>query len=285
MKGGRKMEKIKIITDSTADLPKSIIDRYDIEVMPLTVNFGQESYMDGIDINTHEMLNKMDETGVFPGTAQVTPIRFQEVFSKFLNEGYKIVSLHLSWNMSGTYQSACIAKSYLDTQDIVVIDSRNVTSGLGLLVMKAARLKEEGLGIHEIEEEISKVIPHVKSSLGFESLDNLVKGGRLPRIVGTIGNMLGIRLILAVENGEMVVKDKVRGSKKAVRTMLNCYDSLGVKEGEPTILLNAEGEEMRAALKNGLESRNADFIECEVGCVVGVHAGRGASGLFFIEKY
>lgn len=279
------MDKIKIVTDSTADLPKSIIDKYDIEVMPLLVNFGEDSYMDGIDINTHEMLNKMDQTEIFPRTAQVSPGRFQEVFSKYLSEGYKIISLHLSWNMSGTYQSACIAKGYLETQDIVVIDSRNVTAGLGLLVLKAARLKEEGLGIHEIEEEITKIIPHIKSSLGFESLENLVKGGRLPRIVGTIGNMLGIRLILAVENGQMVVKDRVRGSKKAVRTILNYYDSLGVKEGEPTMLLNAEGEDMRMALKTGLESRNADFIECEVGCVVGVHAGRGASGLFFIENY
>lgn len=116
--------------------------------------------------------------------------------------------------MSGTYQSACLAKDMLDSGNITVIDSNNVTSGLGLLVIKACKLKDEGLSIEEIAKGVKETIPHIKSVLAFETLDYLVKGGRLSKTAGFIGNVLGIKPILAVENGEMVVKDKVRGSKK-----------------------------------------------------------------------
>ena len=126
------MEKIKIITDSTLDLPLDLIKEKDIEVLPLLINFGEESYLDGVEINTREMLDRIAKENILPTTAQVTPNRFEEVFKKYIDEGYKIVTLVLSSEMSGTYQSACIAKNMLDTDDIIVIDSRNVTSGLGV---------------------------------------------------------------------------------------------------------------------------------------------------------
>ncbi len=104
------MEKIKIITDSTLDLPSDLIKEKNIEVLPLLINFGEESYLDGVEINTKEMLEKIKKDNVLPTTAQVTPNRFEEVFKKYLDEGYKIVTLVLSSEMSGTYQSACIAR-------------------------------------------------------------------------------------------------------------------------------------------------------------------------------
>ena len=163
------MEKIKIITDSTLDLPSDIIKEKDIEVLPLLINFGEESYLDGLEINTKEMLDRIERENILPTTAQVTPNRFEEIFKKYLDEGYKIVTLVLSSEMSGTYQSACIAKNMLESDDIVVIDSRNVTSGLGVLVLKACEFRDNGDDIFEIEEKIKNVIPKVKSSLSFES--------------------------------------------------------------------------------------------------------------------
>lgn len=278
------MGKIKIITDSTADLPLDIVEKYDIEVLPLLVTFGEETYKDGIDINLHTLLQKMNGTSEFPRTAQVNPQRFLECYKRYLDEGYKIVSIHLSSKMSGTYQSACMAKEMLEGSDIVVIDSLNVTSGLGLLVIKAAKLKESGLEINQIHEEIVRLIPHVKSSLAFNSLDNLVKGGRLSKTAGVIGNILGIKPILSVENGEMVVSDKVRGSKKAIRTILDYLDSKGIKEGEESILIQVENKDILDTLRQDLKEKGKAFIECEVGCVVGVHAGPNACGVFFIEN-
>ena len=139
------MEKIKIITDSTLDLPSDLIKEKNIEVLPLLINFGEESYLDGVEINTKEMLEKIKRDNVLPTTAQVTPNRFEEVFKKYLDEGYKIVTLVLSSEMSGTYQSACIAKNMLE------IDSRNVTSGLGILALKACEFRDNGDRIFEIE--------------------------------------------------------------------------------------------------------------------------------------
>ena len=278
------MEKIKIITDSTLDLPAELIREKDIEVLPLLINFGEESYLDGIEITTKEMIDKIDATGVLPTTAQVTPNRFEETFKKYLDEGYKIVALTLSSDMSGTYQSACIAKDMLESDDIIVIDSRNVTSGLGLLVLKACELRDKGLGIKEIEEGILKAIPKVKCSLNFESLENLVRGGRLSKTAGTIGSVLGLRLILEIKDGKMSVKDKVRGSKKALKKLISDFESVDVDFDSPIVLLELLNEDVYQGLKIYFQEKNINYIDAKVGCTVGIHSGIKPCGIFFFEK-
>ena len=278
------MEKIKIITDSTLDLPADLIKEKGIEVLPLLINFGEESYLDGVEINIHQMLERIEKDNILPTTAQVTPNRFEEVFKKYLDEGYKIVALLLSSEMSGTYQSACIAKNMLESDDIVVIDSRNVTSGLGLLVLKACQFRDKGLGIKEIEEEILKAIPKVKSSLNFESLENLVRGGRLSKTAGTIGSVLGLRLILEVKDGKMSVKDKVRGSKKALKKLISDFESVDVDFDSPIVLLELLNEDVYEGLKIYFQEKNINYIDAKVGCTVCIHSGIKPCGIFFFEK-
>lgn len=278
------MEKIKIITDSTLDLPSDLIKEKNIEVLPLLINFGEESYLDGVEINTRKMLDRIERENILPTTAQVTPNRFEEVFKKYLDEGYKIVTLVLSSEMSGTYQSACIAKNMLDTDDIVVIDSRNVTSGLGVLVLKACEFRDNGDNIFEIEEKIKSIIPKIRSSLSFESLDNLVRGGRLSKTAGAIGSVLGLRLILEVKDGQMAVKDKVRGSKKALKKVISDFENGNVDINSPIVLLEILNEDIYLGLKKYLEENNIKYIDAKVGCTVGIHSGTRACGLFFIEK-
>ncbi len=278
------MQKIKIITDSTLDIPVELIKKNDIEVMPLLINFGEDSYLDGVEITPAEMIERINRENVLPTTAQITPTRFEEIFKKYLDEGYKIVTLLLSSEMSGTYQSACIAKDMLETEDIVVIDSRNVTSGLGLLVLKACRLRDNGASIEEIEEEILKTRDKVKSTLNFESLDNLVRGGRLPRVAGAIGTALGLRLILEVKDGKMAVKDKVRGSKKALKKLIADFESVDVDFNEPIVLLDLLNEDVYFELKKYLEEKDIEYIDAKVGCTVGIHSGVKPCGLFFIVK-
>lgn len=279
------MEKIKIITDSTADLPEYVASKHDIEVLPLLVYFGEQSYLDGVEINLHNVLNRIKEGDIFPRTSQVIPARFYECFKKYLEDGYKIVCITLSSKMSGTYQSACMAKEMLETDDIVVIDSLNVTSGLGLLTLKACNLRDEGLNIKEIESEIIKAIPHVKSVLAFATLDNLVKNGRLSKTAGIIGNVLGIKPILSVKDGEMVVIDKTRGTKKAINYILEYIQKTGIKNDEASVLLHVENKDILDTLRVELLEKDQEFYEFEVGCTVGVHAGEGACGIFFIENY
>ena len=276
------MQKIKVITDSTVDIPKDILEENNIETLPMLINFNEESYLDGIDIDTKMMFKKISELGTLPTTAQVTPNRFCECFERNLKEGYKLIVLTLSSEMSGTYQSACIAKDMIGSQDIEIIDSRNVTAGLGLLVLKAVKLSKEGLSLLEVKEEVLKTIPCVKSSLGFESLEYLIKGGRLSKTAGIIGTVLGIRLILEVKEGKMSVKEKLRGSKRAVKKIIDDFEKLGHNPNDPVILLHIENEDIYEALKEYLNSRNIKYIDSEVGCTVGVHSGPKACGLFFI---
>lgn len=278
------MEKIKIITDSSADLPKEILDRLNVSVLPLLINFGEESYLDGIEITLDKLFEKIDGGEVFPNTAQVTPIRFEEAYRQYLNDGYKIISIHLSSNMSGTYQSACLAKNNIGSEDIYIIDSQTVTSGLALLVYRAAKLRDEGKDIEYIINEVEERKNHIKSSLSFDSLDNLVKGGRISKTVGVVTGMLGIKLILEVKDGIMAVKDKVRGGKKAAKKIIDDIEAFGIEEGMPVLLINVDMDEVNKPIKDYLIENNIEFINTKVGCTVGIHSGNHATGVFFFSK-
>lgn len=283
------MSKIKIITDSTCDLPKYILEENHVVSMPLQVTVNDKTYFDGIDIDINTFFEEMDKSSEPPKTSQIPPAKFAEVFKKYLDEGYEIITLHLSSKMSGTYQSACIAKEMLESNKIHVIDSQNVTAGLGVLVLKACSLIKEGKNSEEIVEKIKETIPHVKSTLNFQSLDNLVKGGRLSKTTGLVGGLLGIKLNLAVENGEMVVRDKVRGSKKALRCLIDYLEAHGISEEVTPVVLEAAADEENRGVLNGiidyLKEKNIKYIESSVGCVVGTHSGKNACGIFFIEKH
>ncbi|NRY61612.1 DegV family protein with EDD domain [Clostridium beijerinckii] len=278
------MEKIKIITDSTADLPKEIYEKYDIEVLPLLINFGEESYLDGVEINTNEVFERIRNENILPTTAQVTPNRFVEIYKKYLAEGYKIISIHMSSVMSGTYQSACIAKEMLESQDIIVVDSQNVTAALGILVLKAVKLIEKGYNISEVEEKLNSIRNKVKLSVYFDSLEYLVRGGRISKTAGMVGGMLGIKLILEIKDGIMSVKDKIRGNKKAIKKIISDLENATLDEEVPVILIDVNNIEVKEALRTYMNDNNVNFIECQVGSTVCIHSGPGCCGLVFLNK-
>lgn len=283
------MNKIKIITDSTCDLPKELLQENDVLCLPLQVTVNGKTYFDGVDIDINTFFEEMDKSSEAPKTSQIPPAKFAEIFKSYIEDGYEVVTLHLSSKMSGTYQSACIAKEMLETDKIHVIDSQNVTAGLGVLVLKACSLKEEGKNAEEIVQGVKAIMPHVKSTLNFQSLDNLVKGGRLSKTTGFVGGLLGIKLNLAVEDGEMVVRDKVRGSKKALRCLIDYLEEHGISKEVKPVVLNAAADEDNRGVLNGiieyLQEKNIEYIESSVGCVVGTHSGKNACGIFFVEKH
>lgn len=278
------MEKIKIITDSTVDLPKELLRNLDVEVMPVLINFGEESYLDGVEIELPEVFERIEKGDVFPTTAQITPNRFVETYKKYLDQGYKVLSIVMSSGMSGTYQSACLAKQMLETEDVHIIDSQTITSGLGLLVLKAANLRDEGKSIEDIVKEVEDLRPYINSSLSFESLDNLVRGGRLPKAVSIVTGILGIRLILEVRDGVMALKDKVRGNKKAAKKIISDIEKLVPRKDLPVILINLDGDEIYKVLKDYLEKNNIEYLEVPIGCSVGIHSGNQAVGVFFASE-
>lgn len=278
------MEKIRIITDSTSDLSEDIIKKYNIEVLPLIVNFGEESYYDGVDMTFDKLISKIDEGAEFPTTSQINPQRFYDCFKKNLEEDYKIIYISIGSKFSGTYQSACVAKDMFNTEDIVILDSENVTSGLGILVIYAGRLMEQGKNLREMEKEILYSIPKVDNMLAFNSIEHLIKGGRLSKTAGFIGNVLNIKPMLAIKNGEIGVVDKVRGTKKAIKAVIDYLDNKNIKSGTPVILLEAPGGDMKSVVREKLEEKNIEIIEQKVGCVVGTHSGPDAIGVLFIKE-
>lgn len=279
------MEKIKIITDSTCDLPREIIEKYDIDVMPVLINFGEDSYLEGTEITRDEMMERINRENVLPTTAQITPMRFEEHYRKYIEQGYKVVAIHMSSMMSGTYNSALIAKEEFSDEDIVVIDSLRITSALGMVVYKAARMAKSGSGIKEIEKELLIYRNQIKSSLVFASLDNLVRGGRLSKGKAMIVGALGIKLMLDMDEGEMNVSGKVRGIKKAVKEIIKKLESTNLKKDEPIVLIDYEGEGIYEPLKEYLDERGLEYIETTTGCAVAIHSGPNAGGLFFVEEY
>lgn len=278
------MEKIKILTDSCLDLPEELIQKNNIDILSALINFGDKSYVDREEINLKEMLDKIEKEGILPTTAQITPNRFEEYFRKALDEGYKVVAVLMSSNMSGTYNSANIAKEMIGSDDITIIDTQVITSAQGFFVLKACELRDKGLSPEEIKAEIEKMIPRMNASLCFESLENLVRGGRISKTAGVIGTALGLKVIIGFEDGMMVAKDKVRGSKKVIKKIISEFESSNPDKNEPVILIEIESPEIKGELKKYLDENNINYIETTPGCAVGIHSGLGACGLFYLSE-
>ncbi|SFC94579.1 DegV family protein [Clostridium uliginosum] len=278
------MEKIKIITDSTADLPKELYEKYDIEVLPVIINFGEESYLDGVEINPDKIFEKIKKDNILPTTGQVIPSRFIEVYKKYLEDGYKILSIHMSSVMSGTYQSACIAKNTLESNDIVVIDSQNIAPALGMLLLKAIKLRESGQDVNQIANKLEEVKYKIKTLVCFESLKYLIRGGRISKTAGMFGNAFGIKLILDIKDGLMSVKDKVRGSKKAITKIISDLEAADLDDEVPVILVDVYNIKIKKALIEYMKNNDINFIECPLGSSVCIHSGPNCCGLVFLTK-
>lgn len=278
------MEKIKIITDSTADLSQELYDKYDVEVLPVVINFGEESYLDRVDINAEMLLKRMEQEKELPTTGQIIPNRFIDCYNKYLEQGYKIITILMSSAMSGTYQSACIAKNAIESDDIFIVDSQNIAPALGILVLKACSLLEKNYTAEEIVKELEEDKNKVETRMCFESLDNLIKGGRISKTAGVVGTVLGVKLVLNIKDGLMSVKDKVRGSKKALKKVISDFENGNVDTNSPIVLLEILNEEIYSGLKKYFEENNINYIDAKVGCTVGIHSGTRACGIFFVEK-
>jgi DegV family protein with EDD domain len=278
------MEKIKIITDSTCDLPAEVIEKYNIEVVPVLINFGDESYLDGIEITRDQVFERIEKGDIFPTTAQITPIRFVEIFKNAIADGSKVIVILMSSEMSGTYQSANLAKNMLESEDIYIVDSQKICSALGLLVIRAARLINAGMSINDIIIDLEETKHKIITSLSFDSLDNLVKGGRILKAVGVVTGILGIKLILDMKDGVMSVKDKVRGSKKALKRILSDLEIEGCNNDIPVLLVNIDMDEISQPIRDYLNENKIEYIECPVGSSVGIHSGNKVSGIFFAKK-
>lgn len=282
------MNKVKILTDSTADLSKEMLEKYNIASIPLKVNFGDESYRDGIDITTDELYKKVKETGILPKTSAVAPGEFILEFDKWINEGYDIVYIGIGSTISGTLQAALVAKAEFDDERIHLVDSKNLSSGIALLVLKASDLVKEGLSAKEVAEEIRKLVPKVRSQFAIQVLDYLHKGGRASGTQALVGNFLRIRPIIKVIDGKLDVYKKTMGTmRKAVTVMLDEYIALGEEVDLDYVMITHTKADKMASYMTDFVNENLKpktLIESTAGCVISSHCGPGTIGILYIVK-
>jgi DegV family protein with EDD domain len=280
--------KVLIMTDSTSDLSKKLLDQRKIVSVPLYVNFSDEIYRDGVDLSTEELYQKVLEKNTLPTTSAVSPGDFIKIFQKYVDLNYDIVYMGIGSKLSGTFQSAILAKDEVNPEKIHLIDSKNLSSGIGLLVLKACDLRDHGLSAIDIKTEIEKLVPFVRSQFAIQTLDYLHKGGRASGTAKLMGTILGIKPIIKVVDGKLDVYKKPAGKmSRALDIMLNDFflekDNLDLDYVFIThSLANRQAVYMMDKVKEQVKIKH--LIEGQAGCVIGTHCGAGTIGILYIVK-
>lgn len=278
--------KTYIIVDSTADLMPNI--RQQVQVVPLTVHFGDKEYIDGVTIDHKTFYEKLVESDVLPTTSQATPDAFSQEMEKVKQAGGSAVVITLSSQFSGTYQSACIAAQ--DYENIFVVDSGSAAMGSGILVELALRLSEEGLSAAQIAERLEAEKQKIVVVALVDTLEYLKRGGRVSKAVAFAGNVLNIKPVLSVIDGHIQILGKARGSKMGNNLLVQEIEKAGGVDFSKPVLLGYSGisdallkkymEDSRHIWDQGLETVRYTTI----GSVIGTHAGPGAVAVAFFKK-
>ncbi len=267
---------IKIVCDSMSDVPDIIIEKYDVEIVPLTVIFNGVEYIDGVDINNKQFYKMLRESEVMPKTSQVTYSQFKEVFEKYKDD--EVLYIGGSSAASGTYQSAVIAKND-GYENVHVFDTQNLSTGSALFVIKACEMREKGYSIEEIIENLNLLKGREELIASVDTLEYLKKGGRISSTKAMIGNLLSIKPILTVENGLVSQKSQVRGKKHIYSELVKYMSDVYNKDLEDkTVILGCgDNEEDLETLKNHLteECKVKDVYNVNIGCGICSHAGPG----------
>ncbi|NLP36389.1 MAG: DegV family protein [Firmicutes bacterium] len=267
---------LQIVTDSSCDLPQELIKSNNIRVVPLNIIIGDEVFQEGVDISPETFYEKMSQSRILPKTSQPVPAAFANAFRELSNYG-QVLCLTLSSKLSGTYQSAHVAKK-LSGVDAVIFDTLAGSLGHGLQVLKASKLAQAGCTAAEVVAELTRYREKMKIVIILKTLENVVKGGRLSRFKGSLANILNLRLLLHNQDGEVVLLDKIRGSKKllhrALQMMQNYCPDLPEREIGITHFRNlADVETIIKALNEQFNPRN--IIVNNMGATMATYAGEG----------
>ena len=271
---------IKIICDSISDLPIEIIEKYDIEIIPLTVLFNGKEYLDGENLSNTEFYKMLRESDSMPKTSQATYAQFKSVFEKYNDKD--ILYIAGSSSASGTYQSSIIAKN--DGHDnVTVFDTQNLSIGSALFVIKACEMVEKGYSIKEIASKLEELKSSEEVIFSVDNLEYLKMGGRISSTKAILGNLLSIKPILDVKDGLVAQKSQVRGKKQIYSTLVNSLvNKYGNDLSNRTIIIGAgDNEDDFNILKETLlkEATVKELYFVNIGCVVCSHSGPGIVGI------
>lgn len=278
--------KVTIVVDSTCDIDVKVAEELGVRYMPILIDINGKNYKDGYEITYKEFYKKISEKDVCLKTSLISPLEFEKVFKEELAKGMDVVCLTISSSLSGTYNSAMITKNMLESDKVHVIDSKNVSLGFGLLVFEAARLANEGLTAKEIVEKIELLKEKQRLLTYVETLEMLKRGGRIPKSLATIGGVLRIKPILAMEDGILNTVTKTRGKKAGFKFLIERFNEMEINKEYPFIVAHSDNldgaNEFIEEIKDKLEG--VKVIVSEIGPAVGTHVGQGAVAMTFIEK-
>ena len=277
------MSKIALVTDSTCDLPESVVKDKNITVIPLNVHFGEETFLDGIDLQSNEFFEKLSTSEIHPQTSQPSVGRFVETYNDLLKKYDSILSLHISSKLSATYNSALQAQKEIGNENIKVIDSMNGTLGLGAIVHHIADLNQKGESFENLVKEAEKIIPNAIFMGLVPTLEYLAKGGRIGKARAFMGSLLKIKPILSAVDGEIQSVGKAR---TLIKGMDFIVDEMKNRKISKLFIVHANHEERANLLKEKTKDivDPKDVIIAEFGPVVGTHLGPGAFGVGFISS-
>ena len=279
--------KVRIVTDSTTDLTRDIRKR--VTVVPLVISFSGEQFIDGLDISKKEFYERLVECTELPTTSQPSPLSFEGVFKDAKKKKEKVVCITLSSALSGTYQSAMIAmEGYEDT--VCLVDSKSAAIGTGLLVELALKMADEGATAEEIAERITEERENICLIAMLDTLEYLKKGGRISRLTAFAGGILSIKPVISLENGEIEILGKARGSKNGNNLLVKAIEEAGGVDFEKPLLLGYTGLTdalLQKYVKDSAYIWDGNVEELRyvlVGSVIGTHIGPGGIAVAFFRK-
>lgn len=276
---------IKIVTDSSADLPEEVAKELGVAVVPLYVRFGNDVYRDGIEISGDEFYRRLQHDPIHPSTIQPSPQDFFDVYQKLGPEADGIISIHISNKLSGTCNSALQGKKMIEEGcPIEVIDSQTLTMGLGLIVMAAARAAKAGGSMPEVMDKVNQMIPRVHLLFTLDTLKYLALGGRIGKAKALLGAVLNVKPILAIKEGEVVPAGQVRSRSKGIDRLFDFVQGASSIQ-DLAIIYNTTLDEAQTLAEHisPLFAKEQIMI-ARLGPVLGVHAGPGALAIAFGEK-
>lgn len=281
--------RIQLMVDSSSDLPSEIVSKYGIKIVPLSVNFGEESFLDRVEINSKTFYERLAVSEKMPTTSQVPPERFMTYFKEALDEHKQVLCITLGANASGTCQSAYIAQKTLASNDVHILDSNALCMGTGYMAIVAAEMIDKGKTIEEILEVLKPLTDNkIEHLFCVDTLEFLKKGGRIKASKAVVAEILNIKPILKAENAITQPLHKVRGRKKIIPYYLNKMKTDLDYDRSPFLCIAHSQDEKFAkefyeAIRTELKWTKPIYIS-EIGATIGTHTGPGVLAVFYIKK-
>ncbi len=282
------MSQIAVVTDSTSDLPRDICKQYGITVVPLSVSFEGNTYADnGKSIKQDDFYKMMASSDQMPKAAQPTPGDFLKTYHRLLQENEHIISIHISSKLSGTLNSAELARKQLKDAPIHIVDSELVHMPCGFMAMKAADMAKQGLKAAEIIDALSLFRKKIYAYFAPKNLDNLIKGGRISKVKAAFANLLEVKPILTLNGGEVSLHTKAKKWEQAKKELLDAMESHVEKKGKLTVSVGdvasqKEADRLAEVVRQRFSPRA--LYRVNIGIVVGSHLGIGGLGIAFYQE-